>query len=293
MRKDGKRRLNVSGVLRILGVSRSGYNAFREHTPSAGRVKKEQRMAQIREIYKESHEIYGAPKITAKMRQKGDRVSERTVGKYMRELGIRACYRKHRTRTTRDSDFSSRLKNILNRNFEPERPDAAWCTDITYIWTCEGFVYLTSIMDLYSRKIISWTLGETLEMKWVLEAVEKAKEQRRVEQPLVIHSDRGVQYTCGDYEKATEVMERSYSAKACPWDNACIESFHSLIKREWINRFYILDYSHAYRLVFEYIEAFYNTVRIHSHCGYQSPGEYEKQYLKRLDRMEIKMLKSN
>lgn len=243
-------------------------------------------MAEIKAIYEESHEIYGAPKIAAKMRQKGDKVSGRTVGKYMREIGIRACYRKHRTRTTRDSDFSSGLKNILDRDFQPERPDAAWCTDITYIWTMEGFVYLASIMDLYSRKIISWTLGETLEAKWVLEAVEKAKKERHVSQPLVIHSDRGVQYTCGDYEEATEGMERSYSSKACPWDNACIESFHSLIKREWTSRFHIIDYSHAYRLVFEYIEAFYNTVRIHSHCGYRSPGEYEKQYLAR---MEAKM----
>lgn len=243
-------------------------------------------MAEIKAIYEESHEIYGAPKIAAKMRQKGDKVSERTVGKYMRESGIRACYRKHRTHTTRDSNFSSGLKNILNRDFQPQRPDAAWCTDITYIWTCEGFVYLASIMDLYSRKIISWTLGETLETKWVLETVEKAKERRHVVRPLVIHSDRGVQYTCGDYEEVTAGMKRSYSAKACPWDNACIESFHSLIKREWINRFHIMDYSHAYRLVFEYIEPFYNTVRIHSYCGYHSPNEYEKRYL---DRMEAKM----
>lgn len=241
---------------------------------------------EIRTIYEESHNIYGAPKIAAKMRQKGDKVSGRTVGKYMREIGIRACYRKHWTRTTRDPDFSSGLKNILNRDFQPESPDAAWCTDITYIWTGEGFVYLTSIMDLYSRKIISWTLGDTLETKWVLEAVKKAKEKRHVEQPLVIHSDRGVQYTCGGYEEAIGGMERSYSAKACPWDNACIESFHSLIKREWLNRFCIMDYSHAYRLVFEYIEAFYNTVRIHSHCGYRSPREYEKQYL---DKMAGKM----
>ncbi len=273
-------------MLRILGVSRSGYNAFRKHTPSVSQVKKEQRVAETKTIYGESHEIYGAPKIAAKMRQKGDKVSGRTVGKYMRENGIRACYRKHRTRTTRDSNFSIGLKNILNRDFQPERPDAAWCTDITYLWTCEGFVYLASIMGLYSGKIISWTLGETLETKWVLEAVEKAKEQRHVARPLVIHSDRGVQYTSGDYEKATEGMERSYSAKACPWDNACIESFHSLIKREWISRFRIIDYSHAYRLVFEYIEAFYNTARIHSHCGYRSPSEYEKKYL---DRMEAKM----
>lgn len=243
-------------------------------------------MAEIKTIYEESHEIYGAPKIAAKMRQKGDKISERTVGKYMRESGIRACYRKHKTRTTRDCDFSSSLKNILNREFQPERPDAAWCTDITYIWTSTGFVYLASIMDLYSRKIISWTLGETLETKWVLEAIKRAKEQRRVTQPLIIHSDRGVQYTCGDYEEATKGMKRSYSAKGCPWDNACIESFHSLIKREWINRFRIIDYSHAYRLVFEYIEAFYNTVRIHSHCGYSSPNEYENEYL---NRMELKM----
>lgn len=272
----------MSGVLRILGVSRSGYRAFREHPPSAGQMKKEQRMAQIRKIYEESHEIYGAPKIAAKMRQEGDRISGRTVGKYMREMGIRACYRKHTTQTTRDSDFNSRLKNILKRSFQPKKPDAAWCTDITYIWTYEGFVYLASIMDLYSRRIISWTLGETLEAKWVLEAVEKAKKERCVTEPLIIHSDRGIQYTCGDYEEATRGMERSYSAKACPWDNACIESFHALIKREWLSRFRITDYSHAYRLVFEYIEAFYNTVRIHSHCGYRSPGEYEKQYLEKM-----------
>ena len=286
LRKDGKRRLNVSGVLRILGVSRSGYHAFKKHTPSTGQRKKEQRMAQIRTIHEESHEIYGAPKIAARLRQKGDRISERTVGKYMREIGIRACYRKHWTHTTRDPDFSSELKNILGRDFRPEKPDAAWCTDVTYIWTCEGFVYLTSIMDLYSRKVIAWTLGDTLEAKWVLEAVERAKEKRHGTQPLVIHSDRGVQYTCRDYEKATAGMGRSYSSKACPWDNACIESFHALIKREWLSRFRILGYNHAYRLVFEYIEAFYNTVRIHSHCGYRSPDRYEKEYL---DRMEAKI----
>ena len=273
-------------MLRILGVSRSGYNAFRKHRPSASRVKKEQRMEAIRTIYEESHEIYGAPKIAAKMRQEGDRVSGRTVGKYMREIGIRACYRKRWTRTTRDCDFSIGLKNILNRDFRPERPDAAWCTDITYIWTCGGFVYLASIMDLYSRKIVSWALGETLETKWVLEALEKAKARRCVARLLVIHSDRGAQYTCGDYERATGGMERSYSAKACPWDNACMESFHSLIKREWISRFRIMDYGHAYRLVFEYIEAFYNTVRLHGHCGYRSPDEYEKRYL---DEMESRL----
>ena len=107
---------------------------------------------------------------------------------------------------------------------------------------------------------------------------------------MVLHSDRGIQYVCKEYINinATEGMERSYSKKAYPWDNACIESFHALIKREWLNRFKITDYEHAYRLIFEYIETFYNTVRIHSHCGYVSPNEYEKGYRKKLVEMEFK-----
>ena len=133
-------------------------------------------------------------------------------------------------------------------------------------------------MDLYSRKIISWVLSLTLEAKWVVQAINKAKSVRNVDEALIIHSDRGIQYTCEDYRKATKDMITSYSKKAYPWDNACIESFHALIKREWLNRYKILDYKHAYKLVFEYIETFYNTVRIHSHCGYLSPNEYENKY---------------
>lgn len=175
------------------------------------------------------------------------------------------------------------LKNILDEEFNPAEPNAVWCSDITYIWTYDGFVYLTSIMDLFSRKIIAWVLSDTLEAKWVVEAINKAKRVRNIDKPLVMHSDRGIQYTCTAYKEATEEFINSYSKKAFPWDNACIESFHSLIKREWINRFKILDYNHAYRLIFEYIEAFYNTVRIHSHCGYLSPNQYEIEYEKRLE----------
>ncbi len=164
-------------------------------------------------------------------------ISERTVGKYMRENGIKAQYIKHRTKTTRDCDYSTTLANILKRDFQPDEPNAAWCTDITYIWTQEeGFVYLTSIMDLYSRKIISWKLSRTMEVKDVLECLEKAKERRNMEKPVVIHSDRGVQFVSKWYQELTAGMKRSYSAKGNPWDNACIESFHSLIKREWLNR---------------------------------------------------------
>lgn len=273
-----KRRLNVSGVLKILGVSRSGYRSWRRRLPSDREIRKNSMKERIRTIYEESHQNYGAPKITECLRQEGEIIAEKTVGNYMRELGIRAQYIRPYTVTTTDSDFDSSLKNILDRGFNPPEPDAFWCSDITYIWTVEGFVYLTSIMDLYSRKIIAWKLSDTLEAKYVAEAVEEAKQRRHVEKPLVIHTDRGSQYVCRDYTEATSGMQRSYSKKACPWDNACIESFHALIKREWLNRFKILDHDHAYRLVFQYMETFYNTVRIHSHCGYLSPNEYEKNY---------------
>lgn len=286
LREQGGRRLNVSGVLRRLGVSRSGYFSWKKRLPSNREKRKEALKEKILAIYNESHQNYGAPKITECLRREGEKIAEKTVGNYMRELGIKAQYIKPYTVTTIDSDFSSELKNVLEEQFDPERPDAVWCSDITYIWTFEGFVYLTSIMDLYSRKIIAWVLSDTLEAKHVTEAVRKAKQARNVKKPLLLHSDRGIQYVCGEYIKETEGIQRSYSKKAYPWDNACIESFHALIKREWLNRFKIFNYNHAYRLVFQYIETFYNTVRIHSHCGYLSPDEYENLYRKNLDELE-------
>ena len=278
--KVTKRRVSISGILKYLGVSRSGYRAFLKHKPSAAQQRKEAVKKDIQKIYDDSKQNYGAPKITIELRKDGETISERTVGKYMREMGIRAQWIKPWIATTKDSNFSKELHNILNEQFNPERPNAVWCSDITYIWTRDGFVYLTSIMDLYSRKIIAWTLSDTMEVACVIDAVNKAKARRNTELPLILHSDRGSQYVSKAYREAAEKFQLSYSRKGYPYDNACIESFHSLIKREWLNRFKIEDYLHAYRLVFEYIETFYNTVRIHSHCDYMSPNQFEKLYAK-------------
>lgn len=287
LKEQGERRLNVAGVLRKLGVSRSGYNNWKNRLPSKRELRKNALKEKILDIYNESHQNYGAPKITECLKKDGEVIAEKTVGNYMKEMGIKAQYIKPYTVTTINSDFSDELKNILNEQFNPALPDAVWCSDITYIWTFDGFVYLTSIMDLYSRKIIAWVLSDTLEAKWVIEAVKRAKKTRNVDKPLIMHTDRGSQYVSVDYIQATTNMQRSYSKKAYPWDNACIESFHALIKREWLNRFKIIDYNHAYKLVFQYIETFYNTVRIHSHCGYLSPNEYEMKYYKELKEMEL------
>ena len=276
--KKAGRRVSVSGMLKFLGVSRSGYLAWLHHVPSDTEKRREAVKAKIQDIYDDSKQNYGAPKITVELRKTGEVISERTVGTYMRQMGIRAQWSKPWTITTKDSDFSTELQNILDEQFNPDRPNAVWCSDITYIWTIDGFVYLTSIMDLFSRKIIAWTLSETLEVSCVIDTINKAKARRNIDQPLIIHSDRGSQYVAKEYKKATENMRRSYSKKAFPWDNACIESFHSVIKREWLNRFKIRDYKQAYQLIFEYLEAFYNTKRIHSHCNYMSPNEFEQVY---------------
>lgn len=273
-----KHRVSVSGMLKKLGVSRSGYHVWLKHIPSNAENRREAIKTRIQQIYDDSKQNYGALKITRELRKSGETTSERTVGKYMRQMGIKAQWIKPWTTTTQDSDFSSELQNILNEQFNPDRPNAVWCSDITYIWTIDGFVYLTSIMDLFSRKIIAWTLSATMDVSCVIDTINKAKARRKTDMPLILHSDRGSQYISKEYKRVTVGMQRSYSKKAYPWDNACIESFHAPIKREWLNRFRIRDYIHAYQLVFEYIEAFYNTKRIHSHCDYMSPDDFEKLF---------------
>ena len=200
-------------------------------------------------------------------------------GSYASDEAKEIARLKRELRDAQDAlDVLKKAIAILNEQFNPKRPNAVWCTDITYIWTQDGFVYLNCVMDLYARKIIAWTLADTMEVSTVIETINKAKSCRNTDLPLIIHSDRGSQYILNAWREATEKMQQSYSHSGYPYDNACIESFHSLIKREWLNRFHIINYKHAYRLVFEYIETFYNTIRIHSHCDYMSPNDFEKLF---------------
>ncbi|MBP2027303.1 putative transposase [Acetoanaerobium pronyense] len=267
-------------MLKILGVSSSGYYDYMKRQNSSQKIRKQGIKQEIIKIYNESKQIYGAPKITSILRSKGHIISEKTVGNYMRELGIKAIWVSPYKRTTIDPDFDIKLKNILDRKFSPKSPNTVWVTDITYVWTLDGFVYLTTIMDLFSRKVVGWNLSDSLSSDSVLAAVNKAKSSRYSDAPILIHSDRGVQYVSKAYMDATPSGKfiRSYSKKATPWDNAVIESFHALIKREYLNRFVIKNLNHAHRLIFEYIEAFYNTTRIHSHCHMASPYDYEKKH---------------
>ena len=232
---------SINGMCDYVGISRSGYyqREKRHNHQSPRKLRKKFIQGEIKAIWLKSLCIYGAGKITQELRSKGYKIAERTVGKYMRELGIHAVYLTPWTTTTRNSKFDKQLINILDEQFNPLQPNAVWCIDTTYIPVHDGFVYLTSIMDLYSRRIIGWDLSETLEVSNVIPLIEKTKHSRHISKPLIMHSDRGSQFTSEAYNQVTANMTLSYSKKAYPWDNACIESFHALIKREWINRFKI------------------------------------------------------
>lgn len=276
------RRFSVNGVLKKLGVSKSGYYDWLKREPSEQEKRRERIKELIKKIHQESDFIYGAPKITEILRGLGEKISERTVSIYMKQLGIRACWIRPYTITTISKDFTDKLKNILKRDFDPQEPNAVWCTDITYLWTDEGFLYLSCVMDLFSRKIVSWELSRTLETSHVIRAIDKAIFRSGGVKPKIVHTDRGVQYTSDAYREHLEGVDLSYSDKGDPWDNACIEAFHALIKREWLNRFRIRGFEHAHNLIFEYIDAFYNTRRIHSYCDYLAPMEYESRYYERI-----------
>ena len=181
-----------------------------KRVPSKTKLRKERIIKEIKKIHKESYEIYGSPKITELLNKKGKKVSQKYVYSIMKENNIKAKYIKPYIQTTVSHDFSDKLKNLLNRHYDPTKPNVAWCTDITYIWTYDdGFVYLTSVMDLYSRSIISWVLTKTMDTDEVLKCIEN---------PLVIQSDRGVQYTSTKYRELTSEFIRSYSRKGTPCD---------------------------------------------------------------------------
>ena len=167
----------------------SGYLSCKNRQPSNTEQNRNRIKEKIKELYDDSHQNYGAPKITQELHKQGETTAEKTVGNYMRQMGIKAQWVKPYTVTTIDSDFSTKLKNILDEKFNPDEPDAVWVSDITYILTFEGFVYLTSIMDLFSRKIIAWVLSTTLEAVHVVDCVEKAKQRRNIRKPLIFHCD--------------------------------------------------------------------------------------------------------
>jgi putative transposase len=270
-------------MCKVLVVSRSGYYKWVEEKSKENSYQKRRKalLARIKEIFLDSHKRYGSPKITRQLRKESWTVSERLVGKIMREHGLRSCVSKKFRVTTTDSNHTLPIApNLLNQNFKTTAPNKVWVTDITYIPCREGRLYLASVMDLFTRKIVGWKLADRMTTDLVLAALDQAYAAQKPPKGLLHHSDRGSQYASEEYRDRLKQykMKASMSRKGNCYDNACIESFHSVLKKEFIYCTKFKTKAQAQQEVFEYIELFYNRKRIHGSLGYLSPDRFETLY---------------
>jgi transposase InsO family protein len=240
----------------------------------------------IKQIHQASRQSYGSPRIHAALAAKGWQVGRHRVVRLMAKLGIGARS-KRKFKSTTDSEHDLPIaKNVLNRNFTATEPDRAWVADMTYIWTTEGWLYLAVIIDLFSRRVVGWSMAEHMRTELVLTALEAALGQRIPSQTgLVFHSDRGSQYASGDYQDALHKADIacSMSRRANCWDNAVAESFFGTLKIELIYPRIFSTRAIARTIVAEWIEVFYNRQRLHSTIGYLAPVQFEENYWSTLD----------
>jgi len=279
---EHRTRWSVAEMCHVLEVSRSGFYAWQTR-PESSRAAETRRLdADIRRLFKAHKERAGSPKITRLLRQEGWRVGENRVARRMREMGLRSKVRRAYRTTTNSRHDHPVAPNRLQREFTAQGPDQVYVSDMTYIRTRNGWLYLTIIVDLYSRLVVGWALSDSLSHKAVLKALRRAIGRRHPSRGLIFHSDRGVQYACTGFRKAlkTQGFLSSMSRKGDPWDNAVAESFFHILKSELVHHTMWEGYADAHRDLFEYIEVYYNTMRLHSTLGYQTPAQFELQTVK-------------
>lgn len=278
MKKLELRRKNIKRTANLLDISRSSYYRYKNKKISKRSLEELVLKEEIREIWLLNEKKYGSPKIQGELRKKGVRVSERRIQKLMKEMGIKSVVtQKYKYKASVSSEQEG-LENKLNRDFKSSKSYEKIVGDITYIRTKDkGWCYLASYMDLYNNEILSYEFGEKMEEELVLKSLFKLPLKKL--KGSIIHTDRGSQYTAKNYRKKLSeygIIE-SYSRRGNPYDNACIESFHSVLKKELIYPQELKSYSELKRILFEYIEGFYNTRRTQKRLGYLSPKEYLKK----------------
>lgn len=272
---------SISAMCRVLGVARAGYYAWLSD-PISDRTQEDVRLLRlIRASFMASHGIYGAPRVLQNLRERGETCSKHRVARLMRENGLRALHG-YRTRHIPAPKQSRLIPNLLQRKFTVSKPNEAWVTDITYIRTWQGWLYLAVVMDLFFRKVIGWATKPTIHRELVLDAVIKAVRHRRPRGTL-IHSDQGTQYGSDAWRRFCKVnhFEPSMSRRGNCWDNAVAESFFSSLKKQHIKRHIYSDRDAARVSLAEYIDDFYNSVRRHSYLGGVSPNEFQAAHSKR------------
>jgi len=266
-------------MCRALEVSRSGYYAWRKRPASRRSMKNRLLLERIKEVHKNSRKTYGSPRVHRQLLAEGERCGRGRVERLMSANGIRAKQKRKFVATTDSKHDLPVAENILQREFHVEEPNRVWLSDITYIPTDEGWLYLAGVLDLCSRTAVGWSMGESLETGLVLDALKMAHQRRRPGNGLIHHSDRGSQYASDDYGNLLKSygMQMSMSRKGDCWDNAVMESFFGTLKKELVHHRKYRTRAEARQDIFEFIEVFYNRERLHSSLGYMSPAAYEKQ----------------
>ncbi len=277
--RDHRSEFSVERMAKVLGVSKSGFYAWRVR-PESARAKDQRLLdARVRAAFQAHKARYGSTKIARHLTGQGDPCSRTRVAKSMRRQGLLSKVAR-KFRVTTDSNHTlTASPNLLDRNFDIAQPNAVWASDITYLPSKCGWLYLVVFIDLFSRRIVGWCVSTHLRHEMVLQALSRAVRARRPPQGLMIHSDRGIQYCCeGFREKIAEYgFVQSMSRKGNCWDNAVAESLFRSLKTEWAHHINLDGLEHAERELFEYIEAFYNNQRLHATLDYVSPAAFELQ----------------
>ncbi len=274
-------RFPVAVLCRAVQVSTSGYYAWKGRGPSNAQEQNEMLLNHIRQFFARSRQTYGSPRIWKDLQEAKICCGKHRVARLMRQLGLRAVVAP-RFRVTTDSKHCLPVTdNLLDRDFGAQEANVKWASDITYLWTGEGWLYLAVVLDLFSRRVVGWSMQTSLNRSLVLNALEAALCQRHPQAGLLHHSDRGSQYASTDFQARLEAkgILCSMSRRGNCWDNAPVESFFGTLKQELINRCRFVTRQQARQQVFEYIEAWYNRQRRHSSLGYISPAEFERRAL--------------
>lgn len=278
--EEHRRAWPVTVMCRVLGVSCSGYYAWKDRPPNRWRQWRSLLSPQINDIFQKSRGTYGSPRIHAELAARGLHCAQKSVAKIMRSEGLRATARKTFHPTTDSNHSCPVAENLLGRNFRASKPNEIWVSDLTAIPTTEGWLYLAVILDLFSRRAVGWSLGNRRTCRLVSSALQMALIERRPPSGLVHHSDRGSQYACRDFQNllARHQIVCSMSRKGNCWDNAVMESFFGTLTQELLQRHHFTTRAEAQDAILDYIANFYNLHRRHSTLDYLTPAEYETQH---------------
>lgn len=279
--RDHQAQFPVEVLCEVLGVSRSGYYAWRDRPASSRARHRDRLVAEIRRAHGDSRATYGSPRVYQALKARGVPCSENTVAKLMKAEGVRAKARRPFVAPTSDSRHDHPVAgHVLNREFYPDRPDEVGTADITYVPTAAGWLYLAVVLDLFSRRVVGWATGDHQRSELPCDALRMALAHRQPTGELLHHSDRGVQYASEAYPQllAAHGIEPSMSRTGNCYDNAVTESFFSTVKRELTHHESYATRAEARGSLFAYIEVFYNRQRLHSTLGYRSPVAYEVRF---------------